>query len=310
MSILCIGELLIDFISQDIGNEPENSNLFLKKAGGAPANVSAVISQLGGESFFCGKVGKDSFGVFLEKTLLDYGVNCSLLVKSPLESTTLAFVSLDKSGEREFSFVRGADASLEFSELDSRILHSSDIFHFGSATGFLSGKLKDTYSKVLEFAIENKKIISFDPNYREAFWKHNKNEFIENSMAFIKHAHILKVSEEELHILTNISDFKTAIKYLHDEGAKLITVTLGKNGTFVSNGVENEIVPSIKVNSIDSTGAGDAFIGSFLFYLEENAYSLDDFNLIKNYVKKSNVIAAKICTKMGALEALHVINEK
>ena len=309
MSILCIGELLIDFISQNIGNNLETSSLFLKKAGGAPANVSAVISKLGGNSYYCGKVGYDGFGTFLEKTLLDFGVDCSLLVKSSSHPTTLAFVSLEKDGERDFSFVRGADAYLEFSELDENILLDTNIFHFGSATGFLKGELQNTYYKTLDFAVKNNKIVSFDPNYRAVFWSSNKSEFIEKSMSFIKHSHILKISEEELFILTGIDDFKNSVDYLHKKGAKLITVTLGKKGTFVSNGVFSQTIPSIEIKSIDSTGAGDAFIGAFLYYIEKNSISLDDFEQIKNYVAKANIIAAKVCTKMGALEALDVINE-
>lgn len=307
MSILCVGEILIDFISQNIGNNTENSELFIKKAGGAPANVAAAISKLGGKSYFAGKVGKDGFGDFLEKKMKYFGVDCSLLIKTEEKPTTLAFVSLDDKGERDFSFIRGADSSLNFSDLDLSLLKEVKIIHFGSATGFLSGNLRTTYKDLLEFAKKNNKIISFDPNYREFFWSKSKIDFIENSMEFIKHADILKVSEEELYLLTNISNFREAISYLHTEGAKLIAVTLGKNGTFISNGTNFELVPSIKVDSIDSTGAGDAFIGSLLYYIEENQYELEDFDLVKNYVTKANIIGAKVCTKMGALEALEAL---
>ncbi|MBP6467865.1 MAG: carbohydrate kinase [Fusobacteriaceae bacterium] len=309
MSIICIGELLIDFISQNIGNSLATSHIFLKKAGGAPANVAAVISRLGGKGLFCGKVGQDAFGVFLEQTLLEHGVDCSLLVKDSNVPTTLAFVSLEENGERDFSFVRGADKNLEISDINILKVDEADILHFGSATGFLDGALKDTYFTLLNYGIDNKKIISFDPNYRSAFWKNNKENFVKYSMDFIKHADILKISEEELYILTDISDFHSAVKFLHKMGAKLITVTLGKNGTFVSNGIESETIPSIKVNSIDSTGAGDAFIGAFLYYLSENNLNLSNFDNIKNYIAKANIVAAKVCTKMGAMEALSAINE-
>lgn len=307
MSILCIGELLIDFISQNIGNGTENSELYLKKAGGAPANVSAVIAKLGGKSYFAGKVGDDGFGRFLEQKLTNFGVDCSLLVKEPQEATTLAFVTLESDGERDFSFIRGADAKYKFSEFDKEILKTVKIIHFGSATGFLEGELKETYCQLLDYAKNNGKIVSFDPNYREFFWKENVVEFINDSMNFIKNADIVKVSEEELYLLTNQHEFKGAIDYLHKEGAKLIAVTLGKNGTYISNGRKSELIPSIKIESIDSTGAGDAFIGSLLYYIEENSYELNDFDLIKDYVLKANIIAAKTCTKMGALEALEAI---
>lgn len=309
MSIICTGELLIDFISQNIGNNLCNSDMFLKKAGGAPANVSAVISRLGGKGLFCGKVGDDSFGEFLEKSLISHGVDCSLLYKDKTNATTLAFVSLEENGERDFSFVRAADSFLKYSELDLDILKEASIFHFGSATGFLEGDLKETYYKLLDFSIKNNKIISFDPNYREAFWKNNKEEFVQNSLNFVKYADILKISEEELFILSGKKDFQEAVDFLHNKGAKLITVTLGKEGTFVSKGNSKETIPSIKIKSIDSTGAGDAFIGAFLYYIEENGLDLNNFEKIKTYISKANVVAAKVCTKMGAMEALDVINE-
>lgn len=309
MSIVCIGELLIDFISQNIGNNLQTSDLFLKKSGGAPANVAAVISRLGGKGLFCGKVGKDAFGDFLENSLLSHKVDCSLLVKDSSASTTLAFVSLQADGERDFSFVRGADKNLEINDIDFSKLEDANIFHFGSATGFLDGSLKETYYNLLHYAVEKNKIVSFDPNYRDAFWKNDKENFIKNSMFFIKHAHILKISEEELFLLTEIKDINTAVNFLHKCGAKIIAVTLGKNGTFISNGTSMEIIPSIKITSIDSTGAGDAFIGAFLYHLE-GTLDLSNFDLIKDYVAKANIIAAKVCTKMGAMEALTVINEE
>lgn len=309
MGIVCVGELLIDFISQNIGNSLVASNIFLKKAGGAPANVAAVISRLGGKGLFCGKVGQDSFGNFLEQTLLEHHVDCSLLVKDSDLSTTLAFVSLEANGERDFSFVRGADKNLHITDIDMSKIDEAEVIHFGSATGFLDGALKETYYKLLDYGVKNKKIISFDPNYRSAFWQNNKTDFISCSMEFIKHSDILKISEEELYILTNIEDFQGAVKFLHKMGAKIITVTLGKNGTFVSNGTDSETISSIKVESIDSTGAGDAFIGAFLHYLTENNLDLSNFDNIKSYVAKANVIAAKVCTKMGAMEALSAINE-
>lgn len=308
MSIICTGELLIDFISQNIGNNLCNSDTFLKKAGGAPANVSAVISRLGGKGLFCGKIGDDSFGEFLEKSLISHGVDCSLLYKDKDHATTLAFVSLEENGERDFSFIRAADSFLRYADLNFDILKEASIFHFGSATGFLEGDLKDTYYKLLDFAVENTKTISFDPNYRDAFWKNSKVDFVKNSLNFVKYADILKISEEELFILSGKSDFNESVDFLHNVGAKLITVTLGKEGTFVSTGKFKDTVPSIKIKSIDSTGAGDAFIGAFLYYVEKNGLDINDFEKIKSYIAKANVVAAKVCTKMGAMEALDVIN--
>lgn len=308
MSIVCIGELLIDFISQDIGNNLANSDVFLKKAGGAPANVAAVISRLGGKSLFCGQVGKDPFGDFLETILLEHNVDTSLLMRDNNASTTLAFVSLDKNGERDFSFIRGADANLDISDIDITKIDTSSIIHFGSATALLPGKLKDTYEDLLKYALKNNKFISFDPNYRSAFWENNHAEFIENSMVFIKEADFLKVSEEELFILSGKNNLEDGIEFLHNIGSKIIAVTLGKDGTLISDGLNTETISSIEVKCIDSTGAGDSFVGAFLHYLNEESLKIYDFSIIKNCVTKANKVAAMVCTKMGAMEALSIIS--
>lgn len=298
MSIFCIGELLIDFLPKNISNE----EYLLKKAGGAPANVCATISKLGTESFFCGKIGSDSFGNFLESELNKFNVNTYFLKRDFSINTTLAFVTLDNNGEREFSFVRGADKNLHISEVELDKINSS-ILHFGSATGFLEGDLKDTYYKLFNYAKEKKLFISFDPNYRQAFWGDNKIEFIEHSHYFIKNSDFVKLSDEELEIITGEKDLNKGSSILHKLGAKIIAVTLGKDGTYISLNGDSAIIPSIKIQVIDTTGAGDAFVGAFLHFLHNNIKSYD-FNDIKAIVEKSNKIAAKVCTELGALEAI------
>lgn len=309
MSIISIGELLIDFISQDIGNSLSTSNTFLKKAGGAPANVSAVISRLGGKASFCGKVGQDAFGKFLEDTLKSHGVDTEFLIKDQDRPTTLAFVSLEADGERDFSFVRGADASLTISDIDMYKILKNNIIHFGSATGFLPGELKETYKLLLEKACEKEIFISFDPNYRSAFWKGKEKEFIEHSLYFISKSDFVKVSDEELFILSGSKDIDEGAAILHQKGAKILAITLGNKGTYISNSTNGEIVESIKVEAIDSTGAGDAFVGAFLYHLEKNKMNINDFEVLKTCVYEANKIAASVCTKMGAMEALDVVGQ-
>lgn len=307
MSIICVGELLIDFISQDVGNKLENTDSFLKKAGGAPANVSCVLSRLGQDALFLGKVGDDSFGNFLEKQLKKHGVNTSLLKRDEKVSTTLAFVSIEEDGERDFSFVRGADANLEFSDLKMDELEKAKVIHFGSATSFLEGELKKTYKVLLEKALEKNKFISFDPNYRSAFWKGREEEFINEILYFIEKSDFLKLSEEEFKIICQTDNMKQGLAYLHKLGAKIIAITLGSRGTYISNGLESTILESISIKAIDTTGAGDAFVGAFIHHLLLNKLNINDFNLVKNCVIEANKIAALVCTKYGAMEALDVI---
>ncbi|NNU76303.1 carbohydrate kinase family protein, partial [Clostridium estertheticum] len=185
--ILCIGELLIDFICSDINSGLTKGENFVKKAGGAPANVSAAISKLGGQAYFAGKVGNDNFGMFLKETLEEAGVDTSMLIFDKNSKTTLAFVSLNGDGERDFIFNRGADELLTFDELDRDKLKSFKIMHFGSATALLGGPSKETYLKTMELAFENEVFISFDPNYRIDLWKNRLSDFVEISKQCLKY---------------------------------------------------------------------------------------------------------------------------
>ncbi|GFZ32098.1 fructokinase [Clostridium zeae] len=310
--ILCIGELLIDFICSDINSNLIGGRNFIKKAGGAPANVTAAISKLGGEASFAGKVGNDPFGLFLKKTLEDVNVDTSMLVLDNKASTTLAFVSLESDGERDFVFNRGADEGLSFDELNENSIVSSKIIHFGSATALLGGNLKETYFKVMAIAKERNIFISFDPNYRVDLWNGRIQQFIEISRKCLKYSDLVKVSEEEIKIITGQDNIESGIKKFHDLGAKLVAVTLGKEGTLISNGEKIAKVNSIEIKSIDSTGAGDAFVGACLYKiakLDDTKKLVEDFDKMIEITSFANKVGAIVCTKLGAISALPDLDE-
>lgn len=312
-NILCIGELLIDFICSDVNVSLTEGANFIKKAGGAPANVTAAISKLGGNALFAGKVGADHFGVFLEETLDSVGVDTSMLILDNSSNTTLAFVSLKSDGERDFIFNRGADELLTYAELDEEKVNSSKIIHFGSATALLGGPSKDTYLKLMEIAKEKDIYISFDPNYRVDLWKNRLTEFIAISKECLKYADFVKVSDEEIKVISGRERLEEGIKLFHELGAKVIAVTLGKEGTLISNGTNIDTIGSIKIKSIDSTGAGDAFVGAVLYKIAEQETPkqtlVGDFEKIKEIVAFGNRVGAIVCTKLGAVDALPTLNE-
>jgi fructokinase len=310
--ILCIGELLIDFICSDINSNLIGGRNFIKKAGGAPANVTAAISKLGGEALFAGKVGDDPFGLFLKKTLEDAKVDTSMLVFDNKVSTTLAFVSLEASGERDFVFNRGADENLSFDELNESSIAGSKIIHFGSATALLGGSLKETYLRAMDLAKKRGVFISFDPNYRGDLWKGRLEQFIEISKKCIRCADLVKVSEEEIRLITEQAHIENGIKIFHDLGARLVAVTLGKDGTLISNGDKITKVNSIGIKAIDSTGAGDAFVGACLYKiakLNEPKKLVEDFDKMIEITSFANKVGAIVCTKLGAISALPDLDE-
>ncbi|WP_347880115.1 carbohydrate kinase [Paenibacillus sp. BK720] len=310
-NVVCIGELLIDFICTEIDVDLAQGERFVKKAGGAPANVSAAIARLGGSSAFAGKVGKDPFGYFLKRTLEEEKVDTSMLMLDAQLPTTLAFVSLDASGERDFVFNRGADRLVEPEEIDVDRLLAAAVLHFGSATALLENPFRSTYTTLLQDTSENgKPFISFDPNYRKDLWADRLHEFTKLARDGASHADLVKVSEEELQLMTGEPDRTEAVRLLHGLGAKRVCVTLGRNGTLVSDGKALSQVPSIAVKSVDSTGAGDAFVGALLWQISmlEEPKEMS-FRQLLSFVEFANKVGAITCTKMGAIAALPTLDE-
>lgn len=300
--VICPGEALIDFVSMDIGKTLKATDGFIKKAGGAPANVAAAISKLGAEAYFCGTVGDDAFGGFLEDTLNNNNINTELLFKIK-NNTTFAFVSLMENGERDFEFARDADECLTFDMISDR-LEEFDLYHFGSATAFMGGNLKDTYFKLKEYAKSNNKIISFDANYRESLFGNNKEEFIKCCKEFIVDSNIVKLSEEEAKLISGIEDIKEASQYIVNLGCENLMVTLGKEGTILSNREKQILIKTKEVKMKDATGAGDAFIGAVIAQiLNEPGKSMEKI------VEMANLVGGITTTKLGALESIPTWDE-
>jgi len=303
--IYCIGELLIDFVAENQGSDLSKANEFTKKAGGAPANVACAISKLGGKSVFIGSVGDDPFGTFLLNILEDTDVDISLAQKSET-FTTLAFVSLDKDGERDFVFSRGADKELKY-DCSLKNEFKNNMVHFGAATALLGGALEDAYNRYFFDALTQNAFISFDPNYRVDLWKNKEALFIKKCMPFVQKSHLCKFSLEEATLLSGKTDLKEACAVLHDIGVPFIVITLGAEGTLLSTKSYSKTIPSISVKPVDTTGAGDAFIGCLLRQLSKHD-SLDpifeDRGLLTEIITTANKAGAITTMNFGAIESL------
>lgn len=311
MKILCIGEALIDMICTDTGSTLSKGEHFLKKPGGAPTNVAAAIAALGGSVLLSAKVGADPFGQQLIDTMKDFGVSTLWMVQDKSHFTTFAFVSLMKDGERDFVFNRGADGQLHTSDLEGIDLDGFSIAHFGSATAFLPGPLQQTYIELLARAREKNIFISFDPNFRQLLWKENVQSFIDQSWNFIRQCQFFKVSEEEAMLITGCNSVNDAAKVFANSTGATFAITLGKAGTFLMHNKNKLIVESIPVKSIDSTGAGDAFVGAILYQLRNSSLAMigamkdDDWKVI---IANANRAGARTCEYMGAMEAFKHLN--
>lgn len=304
-NVYCIGELLIDFVGENQGSDLSKAKDFTKKAGGAPANVAAAIAKLNGNSYFIGCVGKDPFGSFLLHTLEEGQVNTSLAQRTGT-FTTLAFVSLAADGERDFVFSRGADKELSY-DPNLKELFKNQIVHFGAATALLGGSLEEAYSRYYQDALSSNSFICFDPNFRTDLWKGEEANFIKKCIPFIEKAHLGKFSLEEAQLISGKLDLEQACTYLHELGIKILTITLGSKGTYLSTSTAKKIIPSITVKPIDTTGAGDAFIGCLLRQIAE----IDDFESLyspngplEKMIQKANKAGAITTTGYGAIESL------
>ena len=308
--VFCIGELLIDFVAEKQGNDLSKAEVFTKKPGGAPANVACTIAKLGGISKFIGCVGDDQFGNFLLNVLEDNHVDISLAQRSSY-FTTIAFVSIAGDGERDFVFSRGADKKLKY-DFAIKKEFKENIIHLGAATALLGGNLEEAYGRYFFDALTLNTFISFDPNFRGDLWKNEEATFVKKCMPFVQKAHLCKFSLEEAQLLSGKTEIDECCTVLHEIGAKVITITLGGEGTLLSTEDFKMTIPSIDVTPVDTTGAGDAFIGCLLFQiaaLHDPFEILENMGTLAKMVAKANKAGAITTTNFGAIPSLPTHSE-
>jgi fructokinase len=312
MKILCIGEALIDMICTDTGRSLSEGEHFLKKPGGAPTNVAAAVAALGGDVLLAAKVGDDPFGQQLVDVMKSFGVSTVLMSLDKSSFTTFAFVSLMQDGQRDFVFNRGADGQLSTDDVQDISINDVSIVHFGSATAFLPAPLQEAYVHLLHRAREGGQFISFDPNYRSLLFGDKQESFIEQSWIFLKQCHFFKVSEEEAMLLTHQPSVEEAAAVLVEGTRATFAVTLGKEGALLVHAGQRLVVPGIAVQAVDSTGAGDAFVGAVLYQLrnfslpEIQAMTMKDWEKI---VANANKAGARTCEYLGAMEAFKQLSQ-
>ena len=313
MKILCIGEALIDMICTDQGKSLSEGENFLKKTGGAPTNVAAAIAALGGAVELVTKVGADPFGTQLVEEMQAFNVDTRWMFRDKDFFTTFAFVSLMKDGERDFYFNRGADGQLTRDEVDQIDLEEFSIIHFGSATAFLPGPLQQAYQHLLQKALHQNKFISFDPNFRQLLFKDNVQTFIDQSWNFLANCHFFKLSEEEAMLITGSTTLRDAVQILTEKTTATFAVTLGKEGALLAFDHTSSVIPGITVKPVDTTGAGDAFVGAVLYQLanktigEIKALPAEQWAHI---VANGNKAGARTCEYMGAMDAFKHLNSQ
>ncbi len=306
IDILSVGEILIDLTQS--GVDERGIPMFAANPGGAPANLAVAASRLGAKTAFVGKVGKDSFGDSLRACLAENGVDVSRLAADAREHTTLAVVAVDPSGERHFSFYRDPSADVNLSEADVSGLPESRFLHFGS----VSLTAEPARSATL-FAVRNAKrggaLISYDPNYRANLWP-DETTAIARMKEPLPLVDVLKVSDEELPLLTDTSDLEKGTAALAAQGIRLVLVTLGPDGAFYRLGDRTGRVPGVPCQVADTNGAGDTFFGALLSRLAKCG-SLDTLTTpeLENAIAFANKAASLTTSRHGAIPAMPSLNE-
>lgn len=306
--VIALGELLIDFTPY--GKSNQNNDLLEVNPGGAPCNVLAILSKLGYKTGFIGKVGNDGFGKLLKSTLEDEGISTNGLVLSDEYNTTAAFVHLDENGERSFSFYRnmGADEMLTEEEINVDMIKNSKIFHFGTLS-MTKNPAKSATKKAVDIARENGVLVSFDPNYRPALWKDEDlaKEAIEYGLS---KCDILKISDNELELITNINDVNEAIIEIKNKyNIKLILVTLGEKGSMYWYNNCIGYRRGFEGNVVDTTGAGDTFHGALLSKIVDKDLKNINIAYLDKALDFANAAGSVIVGRKGSLKSMPTLDE-
>lgn len=307
--VVALGELLIDFTENGISSQ--GNKIFEANPGGAPCNVLSMLQNCGRKTAFIGKVGDDSFGHLLREVVSELGIDVSGLIFDRDVPTTLAFVHTKEDGDRSFSFYRnpGADVMLTEKEVPRELIEDARIFHFGtlSMTHAASGSAT---RKALRIAKENGLLRSFDPNLRPPLWENLSKA--KKAMEFgFSNCDILKISDDEILFFTGEEDIEVGIRAIREKyDIKIVFATLGKKGSMAF--YKDLVVradPFLSDKTIETTGAGDTFMGIVLHNILEKGLENLSENDLYAMLRMANAGASLITERRGALKVMPTLEE-
>lgn len=308
MDIVAIGEVLIDLTQT--GTDGAGVPQYAANPGGAPANLAVAAARLGASTALISKVGKDAFGRYLRSVLEENRVDVSALAVDEEQHTTMAVVSVDENGERDFTFYRdpGADSMLLKDEIPLGLLKEARFLHFGSVS-LTREPARTTTLCAAETARALGAVVTYDPNYRANLWP-DEATAVRRMRRPLDMVDILKISDEELPLMADTRDPEAGTAALAEHGIRLILVTLGPNGVFYRFGDKTGTVPGVPCTVGDTNGAGDTFFGAFLSRLSR----LDGFDCLtednlREMLAFANRAASITTSRRGAIPAMPTLEE-
>lgn len=311
--LFAIGEALIDFMPTVTDTALKDVEQFSRQVGGAPCNVACTVQKLGAQAEMITQLGNDAFGDIIVETLQNIGIGTGYIKRTNEANTALAFVSLKADGQRDFSFYRkpSADMLYEAQNIEDIDMGKGDILHFCSVD-LVDSPMKQAHLAMVEKFEQQQGTIVFDPNVRLPLWD-NEEDCRNAILTFIPKAHVIKVSDEELEFITGEHDESKAIASLFVGHVEAVIYTQGAKGAsiYLKDGTVKHH-EGFKVKAIDTTGAGDAFIGAVISQILTH----QDMSIERLFKQQgeailhfSNLVAAKVTTKYGAIDSIPTLDE-
>lgn len=314
--IVCFGEVLIDMLAEPPAS-PDAPRSFLQYAGGAPANVAVAVARLGADAHFAGMLGEDMFGDFLFDSLASAGVATDCIVRTNEAKTALAFVALDEHGERSFSFYRPPAADLLFraAHFTPACFEGTRVFHVCSNSLTEAGIAEATYDGMRR-AHASCAIVSIDLNLRPALWPQGEDPSPRLWQALAE-ADLVKLSREEFEYLARPLGGEAAVmERLWQHHAKILVVTDGDKPVNWHTPSAHGAVDTFRVTALDTTAAGDAFVGGLLFHLGKSDMDPAGFvrfvsraDHIAEAIRFAAAVGALAVTRKGAFAAMPNVDE-
>jgi len=308
-SVICLGELLIDFPAAERDTSLTDAKTFVKAPGGAPANVAVGLVRLGETAGFVGAVGDDPFGEFLRRVVADEGVDTSGLVKIPGARTTLAFIAVHGDGRKDIRFWRnpGADMFLSAEHIDADYIAAAEALHFGSISR-IDEHPRAATDRARKLAADAHLLVSYDPNWRPSLWA-DHDEARRRIAEGFDGATLAKVSQEEWAFVTGAEDFAAGARAILDRGVELVVRSEGPAGASFATSTCSGHVEGFTVDCVEPTGAGDGFmacvIAELLAHRRAGRAPADlDEKELRRIVRRANAVGALACTKVGAIPSL------
>lgn len=312
--LLSIGEALIDMIPEQVNVGISEVKQFQPIVGGAPANVCGAFVKLGGAAEMITQLGDDPFGDKIVAEFERFGIGKQYVKRTDKANTALAFVALKEDGNREFSFYRrpSADMLLCAEDIKKEWFEKEYALHFCSVS-LGDFPMKEAHRQAITYAQKAGLLISFDPNLRKPLWS-SEEALYRTVHEFIPSAHILKISDEELEFLTGKTEITDVLEKLFVGNVEMVIYTKGSDGAECYTKKAKAFAPCEKVKAVDTTGAGDGFIGSFLYQLYAGGITAENIaevsaEQMERFLTFSNRFCGYSVQRKGAIASYPVKEE-